>query len=84
MYMYQGNTSHRVKKAQQRLTRDLLPFGLVAQSVEQRWSNLEVTGPNPADWGQRIFLCLVLTPISFIGLNLKTKLRVCFQQLILF
>ena len=47
---------------------DLLPSDLVAQSVEQRWSNPKVVGSIPTL--VRVFLCPCVAPIPLVGLTL--------------
>ena len=51
------------------ITHDLLPCGLVAQSVEQR--TIKSGGPAEVE---DFFLCLVRSPISLLGLTLSGKL----------
>ena len=47
---------------------DLLPSDLVAQSVEQRWSNSKVVGSNLTL--VRVFLCPCVGPFPSVGLTL--------------
>ena len=46
---------------------------VVAQSVEQQWSNPEVVGSNPTEVKERFFTSVVWFPISFLGLTLRRK-----------
>ena len=50
------------------ITHALLPSDLVAQSLEQRWSNSEVVSSIPA------ILCLVRSPISLLGPTISGKI----------
>ena len=50
------------------ISHDLLPSDLVAQSVEQWWSNLKVVGSNPTL--VRVFLCPCVGPFPSVGLTL--------------
>ena len=50
------------------ISHDLLPSDLVAQSVEQRWSNPKVVGSIPTL--VRVFLCPCVGPIPSVGLTL--------------
>ena len=56
------------------ISHDLLPSDLLAQSVEQRWSNSKVVGSNPTLVG--VFLCPCVGPFPFLGLTL-TWYMVC-------
>ena len=50
------------------ISHNLLPSDLVAQSVEQRWSNPKVVGLNPTL--VRVFLCPCVGPFPSVGLTL--------------
>ena len=50
------------------ISHNLLPSDLVAQSVEQRWSNSKVVGSNPTL--VRVFLCPCVGPFPSVGLTL--------------